>query len=301
MKHTTDSLTNSLGQYLRHIRSTRGLEMEEISKDTCISMTNLKAMEADDFSRLPADVFARGLYALYAKALGLNSEEIIAWYNRVRNINTSEEELQQQSFDTSGFSSNKVHSYAEAPGIRPITTLLIFVFMLISITCGVFWYFHINPIALIKEKIHLIKTKTPDTAAVAKASARTAAIKEKNSKKETSSQEETASAVTESHAGEANAAVQHAEPAPPPAPPPPAPPKHLLKAEFIEVTRITTKIDKEKPATAVFQAGSSHEWSADEKIVLSMYGRANVRLTFDGVPVEFPKKDGRISISMPVN
>ena len=55
-----DSAASSLGQYLQQIRKSKNLEIEQISAETRISKSTLAAIEADDFSHLPADAFARG-------------------------------------------------------------------------------------------------------------------------------------------------------------------------------------------------------------------------------------------------
>ncbi|MBM4437855.1 MAG: helix-turn-helix domain-containing protein, partial [Actinobacteria bacterium] len=41
---------------------------------------HLQAIEADEFDRLPGDTFARGFIRIYAGALGLDSEPLIAAY-----------------------------------------------------------------------------------------------------------------------------------------------------------------------------------------------------------------------------
>ena len=297
-----DSAASSLGQYLQQIRKSKNLEIEQISAETRISKSTLAAIEADDFSHLPADAFARGLYALYAKTLGINSEEIIAWFNQIRRKNTSE--IQHLSSPLLGsqqtYSAPKAAFLAESQRISPLATFLIFLAVLFVLTICGFWYFHVNPVTLLREKIHLVQTKSPSPTTVTTAKA--AIHSQKNSEAVEHKTKEETIPPPSGTTNPPHEAAQPAESAVTPAPPPAhaaTGAKHILQAEFIEITRVSSKIDKEKRVVQVFQPGTTYEWQADSLISLRMYGKANVRLTFDGQPVAMPGKDGRVELIFP--
>src|SRR5262245_33844459 len=73
---------SSVGAYLRQLRETRGVPLEEIARITRVSTTYLHALEADDFASLPVPVFTRGFVRAYCQALGEAPDEAISLYER---------------------------------------------------------------------------------------------------------------------------------------------------------------------------------------------------------------------------
>src|SRR2546421_6740858 len=71
---------SSLGAYLRQLRETRGVSLEEIVRVTRVSSSYLHALEGDDFSALPEPVFTRGFVRAYCQALGEATDEALALY-----------------------------------------------------------------------------------------------------------------------------------------------------------------------------------------------------------------------------
>ncbi len=69
-----------LGQTIRDARVRRGFTIERLSSVTKISQTILRAMEAEDFDRLPGGVFTRGFFRSYAREVGLDPEGTVASY-----------------------------------------------------------------------------------------------------------------------------------------------------------------------------------------------------------------------------
>jgi len=71
---------SSVGGYLRQLRETRGVSLEEIARVTRVSSSYLHALEADDFASLPVPVFTRGFVRAYCQALGEAPDEALALY-----------------------------------------------------------------------------------------------------------------------------------------------------------------------------------------------------------------------------
>lgn len=69
-----------LGETLQQMRRSRGLSLEEAERDTHISRHYLEALEAEDFSALPAPVFGKGFLRIYAQYLGLNPQDLLNLY-----------------------------------------------------------------------------------------------------------------------------------------------------------------------------------------------------------------------------
>ncbi len=70
----------TLGQYLHDARVAHGIDLREAAQQTRISIHYLKALEEEDFSKLPGEVFVRGFLKNYGKFLGLDESEVMQLY-----------------------------------------------------------------------------------------------------------------------------------------------------------------------------------------------------------------------------
>lgn len=78
MEERIRDCTNFTGPFLREIREYKNVSVERMSEMIRISKTHVRAIEEEDPSRLPADVYVRGYVFQYAKVLKLNSEAVAA-------------------------------------------------------------------------------------------------------------------------------------------------------------------------------------------------------------------------------
>jgi len=69
-----------LGETLQRARLSRGVTFEEAERVTRISRKYLEALELENFSILPAPVFARGFLRSYADYLGLDPAELLPFF-----------------------------------------------------------------------------------------------------------------------------------------------------------------------------------------------------------------------------
>jgi hypothetical protein len=67
----------TLGSYLRNAREARGLDLRDAAQQTRISIHYLKAIEEEDFCKLPGDVFVKGFLKNYARFLRLPEDEVV--------------------------------------------------------------------------------------------------------------------------------------------------------------------------------------------------------------------------------
>jgi len=70
----------TLGTYFRNAREARGLDLRDAAQQTRISINYLKALEEEDFSKLPGEVFVKGFLKNYARFLRLPEEEVVRRY-----------------------------------------------------------------------------------------------------------------------------------------------------------------------------------------------------------------------------
>lgn len=74
----------NLGNELKAARESKGLTLKQISEKTRISLSFLKALEDEDYSVIPGEVFVTGFLRSYAKELGLPESEFIRKYKEQR-------------------------------------------------------------------------------------------------------------------------------------------------------------------------------------------------------------------------
>lgn len=70
------------GQILKQTRTKKNLEIDQVAKVTKIRPVYLKALEEDDYQKLPSVTSARGFIKNYAEFLGLSSAELLAIFRR---------------------------------------------------------------------------------------------------------------------------------------------------------------------------------------------------------------------------
>jgi len=72
----------TVGQILKQTRIKRNLEINQVAKATKIRPVYLKALEEDNYQKLPSATSTRGFIKNYAEFLGLASTEVLAIFRR---------------------------------------------------------------------------------------------------------------------------------------------------------------------------------------------------------------------------
>ncbi|HOO89409.1 MAG TPA: DUF4115 domain-containing protein [Syntrophales bacterium] len=67
---------------LKAIREAKGLTLEELTSSTRVSPSNLKAIENQQFDKLPEPIYAKAFIDTYARALDIDSNEILSRYDK---------------------------------------------------------------------------------------------------------------------------------------------------------------------------------------------------------------------------
>jgi cytoskeleton protein RodZ len=70
-----------VGAYLRSVRESRGLQLDDAAKITKISKNYLSAIEEDDFAKLPSPAYIKGFLRLYASYLSLSGDDVVQRYD----------------------------------------------------------------------------------------------------------------------------------------------------------------------------------------------------------------------------
>jgi transcriptional regulator with XRE-family HTH domain len=74
---------DTFGPRLRSERERRGISLETISVVTNVSAELWEGLERNDFSRWPSGIFARAFIRDYARAVGLDPDEVVADFCRL--------------------------------------------------------------------------------------------------------------------------------------------------------------------------------------------------------------------------
>lgn len=68
----------SFGERMQREREMRGITLEEIAESTKIGTRSLRALEGEDFDKLPGGIFNKGFVRAYARYLGIDEEQAVA-------------------------------------------------------------------------------------------------------------------------------------------------------------------------------------------------------------------------------
>ncbi len=71
------------GEYLRQIRMTQKLELDDAAKELNIPVKTLTALEQDEYKTLPEATFIKGYYRIYAKYLKVDATSIIQRFDDI--------------------------------------------------------------------------------------------------------------------------------------------------------------------------------------------------------------------------
>jgi len=78
--------TTDLGRLdLSRFRKNSGISLEDIAAETKISLRFLRAIEAEQFDKLPGGIFSTSYLRQYAAAIGFDEAELLAHYDRAMN------------------------------------------------------------------------------------------------------------------------------------------------------------------------------------------------------------------------
>ncbi|MEE8300268.1 MAG: RodZ domain-containing protein [Desulfatiglandales bacterium] len=95
----------SLGDLLRRSREERQIDLDEAVRVTRIRRHTLEAIENEEWSKLPSDVFIKGFIRSYAGFLGLDKEMVLNRYRK----NSPSQEYKPQALEEISMQSRRLH------------------------------------------------------------------------------------------------------------------------------------------------------------------------------------------------
>lgn len=110
---STESSIQRPGEYLAQIRTSKKLDLEQVSQALTIPLKTLIALEKDDYKALPEATFIKAFYRSYAKFLEVDVSPIIASFDRIYTADTglsSYKELNESPLQMMGKLSNSSNS-----------------------------------------------------------------------------------------------------------------------------------------------------------------------------------------------
>lgn len=78
-----------IGDFLKKLRTSKGLHLEKIEESLHIRRSYLEAIEESEYEKIPNEVYARGFLKSYARFLGVNSESVLKLYQKEKEAGTS--------------------------------------------------------------------------------------------------------------------------------------------------------------------------------------------------------------------
>jgi cytoskeletal protein RodZ len=267
----------SLGTLFRKLRLERSLDIAEVAEETKIPPKTLRAMEADDYSSLPAMAFSRGFYSLYAKTLGLNSTEVLDRFERERG--GSSQTRGTESVSAPSWQGRNIGTMSERPSITPGSLIGLALLLVIIIAAVVSWYVGYNPATDISKWLRGFQSSPVPIERVEEQSDDAGAELQNNT-------DETSTAIP---AEQPTAVVTSSDKT-----------TYQLVAEFVETDTITISIDGSPPQMMSFSEGSIEMWQAEKTISVEMKPTSKTQLYFNGAIIPLPpEKDGKVMISLP--
>lgn len=271
----SEIISDSLGDYLRNARTSKGLDFAEIAQETKISIKNLIAMEEDNYDSLPSEVFTRGFYNLYAGTLSLEPSFVLKKYENEKSFSNKREGNLHQS---SNFSL-EYGNMAERPNSLPFLHIGVFIFLLLTFGAFLCWYFSWNPATYLSQKIRSGQETTQQETIL------------KSPEKEFFELQNMLSIPSTSNASEIK--QQYTSPVI-------ATDNYIVKAHFKETTKVTLVIDDKPVYDSVYKKGDSAAWSAKNKLNITLPGKTATLLSLNKTPIYLPKTDNStLTISIP--
>ncbi len=269
----------TLGALFRRLRMERSLDINDVAEETRIPPKTIRAIETDEYDRLPAPAFARGFYSLYAKMLDLDHDEVMRrYYEECSGNNTTKpsSKLPPPSWQQQ----KNIGTMAERPSLTPSSIIGSAVLVLILLVSGIFWYIGYNPATSISQWLRNFQEKP------AVQEQTTITEDQPDLELQTEEYEVEPSSGELSVAQEAVTVVEIG--------------KYQLAAEFPYNTQVSVTIDGGETQHSLISADTIKTWNAEEKIILELPPQTKAELYLNGEPFSLPAAtNDKIIISIP--
>ena len=286
----------TIGEILRETRIRRGLDLVTVADETKISPKNLQAMEDGNLVSLPAEVYTRGFYTMYARMLALDPGEVLEMYTMERN---KLPKTAAYSTPPPNRLAQDMASLAERPTSLPSSYFGLIIFLFLLFGAFLCWYFGWNPASYLSEKLRSLEGPQR-LEQVQNAESESPFIFD-SVLPETPPQGKSESLSLFSPAT-VTAATTQLEVLPKAPVTDAVQPKYIVKAVFVEETPLSLQVDNQPQQTFSYKNGETITWQAGERLIVTLPGDTRTRLTLNDIPVELPKAaNDTITLSIPDN
>jgi cytoskeletal protein RodZ len=253
----------TLGQQLRAAREQKGVGIEQAAEATKVKGDILRALEADDYSGMPAPVYSKGFLKIYAQYLGLDVQKV-------------REQFEQASGMPSSAPPQSLHRAAARLGQSPVDRIIssmatmwgmwLLVAAILIVLFLIVWIIVSATRRAPAPAIVRTPTATPRLATNVAPVNPNAYIRPTQPR----------AAVLD--AGKANAPTSAKAAATPAQPAPPL----LLSIRLVEDSWVEVVVDGKRFPQRVMKAGTTKEWPAQKSITLRVGNAAGVQVKLNG-------------------
>lgn len=257
----------TLGSFLKNARISQGLNLAAISQATRINHNSLIALEEDNRSALPADVFSRGFVKLYASHLKLDPQEALRLYDK---------QWDARNPITATFPHQKTSSSLAKPGI--VISLL-----LIATVLGVRLYYPDQA-----EEPRTLLPVPPATGSK-EVSSPPAPSQDLNAEQPSKPSDVTTAEKDAPVATDSAKQIQEA-----------SPPPYEIQLQSAQSATIKLALDGQKAVEKTLHPGGKQIWQAEKSFDLTVDGTPEITLTVNGTIIPIPTEAGQsITIHRP--
>ncbi|MBH0196064.1 MAG: helix-turn-helix domain-containing protein [Nitrospira sp.] len=296
----------SVGEFFRQVRETKGLTVDEVSSKTRIRSDFVKALEDGNFSKLPDQVFARGFVRSYARSLGLDEEDAIQRFAKSAGNFYEKQDERERLKVRQAEEERKRQSNRKAVAVAIGIAVLALIFLLSREQSTVLKRAEPEP-AFPKQSTQTVKdapvaatTKEPEpTAESTKSSAPVAAsptsVPDARRSEPTpppiaasKPEPETVSAISVGTDGPLSGISLEAAGSM-------ADPQLVLDLEATELSWVVVQIDNGSPQESLLRPGEKAQWKGRDQFVLTLGNAGGVKAELNGKPQKPFGPSGKIA------
>jgi cytoskeleton protein RodZ len=281
---------NEFFEELKHIRESKGLRLEDISRRCRIRLSFLESIESGSFENLPEPVYAKTFIKSYAGILGTDAGPILARYAKYieKTMPAPQPEAPKEPIREAR-PENAVFDKLKGMGSRigwAVFALVVIVVLGIYVSQDDGQ----KPVQVKTAAREAMKPpeKLPESPPVETPQAPPVQQPEAAPQQQAPAQ----AAVPEPNKQEAAPPAEKKEPPPPAAPPAGA---LSLKIEATEAAWVQVKADKKPAVQKLMQAGETLSTEAKERITVDLGNAGGVQITFQGQSLGSPGNRGEVA------
>lgn len=288
-----------LGSWLRQAREAKRLSLEDVERETRIRAYFLAALEEEDFSRLPGDVYTRGFLRNYASFLGLDPNEALQRYKAlIAQPNNAE------AGSTARLSLDEPVEVPLAEPARSSARLVSAILLVIALAAVGVWYFT----TIGCDSLPSFLSGILPSAGAAPSPTIQAAVT-------TSTPEALGTAPAESSPLPIPSPTPSPTASPTPTQTPTPTPKVYqgveVQVEIVATSWVQVTVDGVRVFVGTLEPGETRTWEGQESVALRVGNAGGVRVTVNGEPrgllgelgevkdVEWVRQGGPASVPMP--